>query len=152
MSWDFEKIKTDVDTLFDKYELPSFNVDEEISFDSLRESSKDELQSLLLLYSQQKIYIEEIIAIRESKLQIQQGDFDNSYQIALHFTVQKYKEKGVKKPTQEELKAEIMATNLDINEANKKIITNKSLLTRLKGQNTSINTMYYTTKQFLNLL
>jgi len=152
MSWDSKTIIDDVTKEYNTYKLPSFGDEEEIPFESLRECSKEELQNLFFQFSQQKIYIEEIKAIRESELHIQQETYGQEYQIALYNISKEYKDKGIKKPTQDELKAEVMARNQQLKDMNKKIIHNKSLLIRVKGLSEKVSTKYFTTKDFLNRL
>ena len=152
MSWDSKTIIDDVTEEYNSYQLPSFGDEEEIPFESLRDCSKEELQNLFFQFSQQKIYIEEIKAIRESDLHIQQGTYDQEYQIALYNISKEYKDKGIKKPTQDELKAEVVARNEQLRDMNKEIIYNKSLLTRIKGLSEKVSTKYFTTKDFLNRL
>ena len=148
--WDTKTMLEQIESELEKLILPDFSVDEELIFDKLYHYGKVELQTLLLLYAQQKAYLEEEKAKRETFIKVQQGAYDDNYYVTLYEVCQEYQNNKIKKPPQEELKAEIISKNENLRNINKNIVIDYAVLSRINSWLEKVTTQYYTTKDFLN--
>tara|TARA_R100000963_G_C4645825_1_gene110233 strand:+ start:887 stop:1345 length:459 start_codon:yes stop_codon:yes gene_type:complete len=148
--WNIQEMMDGVEKEFSSYILPDFGFEEELVFDKLYRYSKEELQTLLVLYAQQKSYVEEIKSKCEASIKVQQGAYDEGYYVALYDICQEYQNNKLRKPPLEELRAEVIARNKPLRDINKNIVGEHVLLSRIIGLLEKITTQYYTTKDFLN--
>ena len=148
--WNIQEMIDGIEKKFSSYILPDFGVEGELVFGKLHCYNKEEVQILLLLYAQQKSYVEEIKSKCDASIKLQQGAYDEGYYVALYGICQEYNINKLKKPPQEELRAEVIAKNELLRNINKNIIGEHVLLSRINGLLETITTQYYTTKDFLN--
>ena len=145
------KAQKEVDSLG----LPPLTVDLEenktLEFSKLNTYDNKILADFLAMYGGYKAYLETKIAGIESKVGALNAAFDEGYSTALYRTVKMYEESGVKKPTREELRGEVMTRFDELREQKKDIIDQTVELKKFQGLLNTYTTAYQTVSRVVTL-
>ena len=129
--------------------LPSFkkqDAREDLDFSNLSQYDNKELEDFLTMYGGYKAYMETKVSDVEATVGAYDAAFNEGYNTALYKVVKEYESEGLKKPTREELRGEILTRFDSLREQNQ-----QAILKRMMGLLNTYTTAYNTVSRVVAL-
>lgn len=134
--------------------LPSFKkheAREDLDFPNLSQYDNKELEDFLTMYGGYKAYMETKVSDVEATVGAYDAAFNEGYNTALYKVVKEYELEGLKKPTREELRGEILTRFDSLKEQKQELIDQKAILQRMMGLLNTYTTAYNTVSRVVAL-
>ena len=134
--------------------LPSFkkqDAREDLDFSNLSQYDNKELEDFLTMYGGYKAYIETKVSDVEATVGAYDAAFNEGYNTALYKVVKEYESEGLKKPTREELRGEILTRFDSLREQKQELINQQAILKRMMGLLNTYTTAYNTVSRVVAL-
>ena len=134
--------------------LPSFkkqDAREDLDFSNLSQYDNKELEDFLTMYGGYKAYMETKVSDVEATVGAYDAAFNEGYNTALYKVVKEYESEGLKKPTREELRGEILTKYNYLREQKQELINQQAILKRMSGLLNTYTTAYNTVSRVVAL-
>ena len=134
--------------------LPNFKkleAREDLHFPNISNSDNKELEEFLTMYGGYKAYMETKVSDIEAIVGAYEAAFNEGYNTALHKIVKEYELEGLKKPTREELRGEILTRFDSLKEQKRELIDQQAVLKRMMGLLNTYTTAYNTVSRVVAL-
>ena len=134
--------------------LPSFkkqDAREDLDFSNLSQYDNKELEDFLTMYGGYKAYMETKVSDVEATVGAYDAAFNEGYNTALYKVVKEYESEGLKKPTREELRGEILTRFDSLREQKQELINQQAILKRMMGLLNTYTTAYNTVSRVVAL-
>ena len=139
----------------DSLGLPIFSVDlserPDLEFSKVMNSDNKELEAFLTMYGGYKAYMETKVSEVEATVGAYDAAFNEGYNTALYKVVKEYELEGLKKPTREELRGEILTRFDSLKEQKYELINQQAILKRMSGLLNTYTTAYNTVSRVVAL-
>ena len=103
------------------------------------------------MYGGYKAYMETVVSDYEAIVGAYDAAFNEGYNTALYKVVKEYEAEGLKKPTREELRGEIITRFNSLKEQKRELINQKAILERMQGLLNTYTTAYQTVSRVVAL-
>ena len=144
------KAQKEVDSLG----LPVFEKLEErqdLHFPNISDADNKELEAFLTMYGGYKAYMETKVSAIEAIVGAYDAAFNEGYNTALYKVVKEYESEGLKKPTREELRGEILTRFDSLKEQKRDLIEQQAILKKMVGLLNTYTTAYNTVSRVVAL-
>ena len=134
--------------------LPSFkkqDAREDLDFSNLSQYDNKELEDFLTMYGGYKAYMETKVSDVEATVGAYDAAFNEGYNTALYKVVKEYESEGLKKPTRQELRGEILTRFDSLREQKQELINQQAILKRMMGLLNTYTTAYNTVSRVVAL-
>ena len=134
--------------------LPTFkkqDAREDLDFSNLSQYDNKELEDFLTMYGGYKAYMETKVSDVEATVGAYDAAFNEGYNTALYKVVKEYESEGLKKPTREELRGEILTKYNYLREQKQELINQQAILKRMSGLLNTYTTAYNTVSRVVAL-
>ena len=134
--------------------MPSFkkqDAREDLDFSNLSQYDNKELEDFLTMYGGYKAYMETKVSDVEATVGAYDAAFNEGYNTALYKVVKEYESEGLKKPTREELRGEILTRFDSLREQKQELINQQAILKRMMGLLNTYTTAYNTVSRVVAL-
>ena len=135
--------------------IPVFKTDlserEGLDFSRITNYDNKELEDFLTMYGGYKAYMETKVSDVEATVGAYDAAFNEGYNTALYKVVKEYELEGLKKPTREELRGEILTRFDSLKEQKQELIDQKAILQRMMGLLNTYTTAYNTVSRVVAL-
>jgi len=131
---------------FKKFDFPT-----NLHFPNISTSDNKELEDFLTMYGGYKAYMETVVSDYEAIVGAYDAAFNEGYNTALYKVVKEYEAEGLKKPTREELRGEIITRFNSLKEQKRELINQKAILERMQGLLNTYTTAYQTVSRVVAL-
>ena len=113
--------------------------------------AQKELEDFLTMYGGYKAYMETKVSDVEATVGAYDAAFNEGYNTALYKVVKEYESEGLKKPTREELRGEILTRFDSLREQKQELINQQAILKRMMGLLNTYTTAYNTVSRVVAL-